>query len=156
MIELGFSLVTLVLAGAIGLLAVLTLVFGVLWARDPKEYPWNNMAWPPLTITAGIVLVVVLSVTAFMAFPYDTKYWKDYRATGTVTQVSNVFKNASGEVTGAYVVTLDSLDRPVTLSDPRAVRLLDKQVDLTCTIAYEYRAQDRYLCRIANINNINT
>ena len=153
MIELGFSLGAVVLAGVIGLLVVLTTVFGVLWARDPKEYPWNNAAWPPLTITAGIALVVVLIFTAFVAFPYDTKYWKDYRATGTVTQVSNVFENASGEVTEAYVVSLDSLDRPVTLSDPRAVRLLDKQVDLTCTISYEYRAQDRYLCRIANINN---
>ena len=153
MIELGFSLGTLVLAGAVGLFAVLTLVFGALWARDPEEYPWNNMAWPALTATMSIVLGVVLIVTAFVAFPYDTKYWKDYRATGTVTQVSNVFENASGEVTGAYVVSLDSLDRPVTLSDPRAVRLLDKQVDLTCTISYEYRAQDRYLCRIANINN---
>ena len=154
MIELGFSLGTLVLAGAIVLLAVLTMVFGVLWARDPEEYPWNNMAWPLLTITCGVVLAFVLIVTAFTAFPYDTKYWKDYRATGTVTQVSNVFENASGEsVLGTYVVTLDSLDRPVTLSDPRAVRLLDKQVDLTCTISYEYRAQDLYLCRIANINN---
>lgn len=153
MVELGFSLGVVVLAGVIGLLVVLTVVFGVLWARDPEEYPWNNMAWPPLTITCGVVLAVVLIVTAFTAFPYETKYWKDYRVSGTVTQVSNVFENASGEVTGAYVVSLDSLDRPVTLSDPRAVRLLDKQVDLTCSIAYEYRAQDRYLCRIANIND---
>lgn len=153
MIELGFSLGVVVLAGVIGLLAVLTVVFGVLWARDPEEYPWNNIAWPPLTGLFGFLLVTVLIGAAIMAFPYDTKYWKDYRVTGTVTQVSNVFENASGEVTGAYVVSLDSLDRPVTLSDPRAVRLLDKQVDLTCTISYEYRAQDRYLCRIANINN---
>ena len=153
MIELGFSLGAVVLAGAIGLLAVLTLLFGVLWARDPEEHPRNNAAWPTMTGTFGILLVAVLIGAAFEAFPYDTKYWKDYRATGTVTQVSNVFENASGEVTEAYVVSLDSLDRPVTLSDPRAVRLLDKQVDLTCTISYEHRAQDRYLCRIANINN---
>lgn len=153
MIELGFSLGVLVLAGVIGVLVVLTAVFGVLWARDPEEYPWNNMAWPLLTSVFGVLLVVILIGAAFTMFPYNTKYWKDYRVMGTVTQVSNVFENASGEVTGAYVVSLDSLDRPVTLSDPRAVRLLDKQVDLTCTISYEYRAQDRYLCRIANINN---
>ena len=154
MTELGFSLGVLVLAGVIGVLAALTLVFGVLWARDPEEYPWNNMAWPALTGLFGVLLVVVLIGAAFVAFPYNTKYWKDYRVTGTVTQVSNVFENASGEsVLGMYVVSLDSLDRPVTLSDPRAVRLLDKEVDLTCSISYEYRAQDRYLCRIANINN---
>ena len=153
MVELGFSLGVLVLAGVIGLLVVLTTVFGVLWALDPEEYPWNNVAWPLLTGLFGFLLVVVLTVVAFVAFPYDTKYMKDYRVSGTVTQVSNVFENASGEVTGAYVVSLDSLDRPVTLSDPRAVRLLDKEVDLTCSIDYEYRAQDRYLCRIANINN---
>lgn len=153
MVELGFSLGVFVLGGLIALFVVLTVVPAVLWIRDPREWPWNNMAWPIMTVASGIFLVGLLIAAAIVAVPYEAKYLKDYRVSGTVTAVSNVFENASGEMTSSYVVSIDSLDRPVTLNDPRAVRLLDKSVDLTCNINWNHRAADTYTCRIASIND---
>lgn len=153
MVELGFSLGVFVLGGLIALFVVLTVVPALLWATDPKEYPWNNMAWPLATVISGSIIVILLIVAAIGMFPYEAKYLKDYRVSGTVTAVSNVFENASGEMTSSYVVSIDSLDRPVTLNDPRAVRLLDKSVDLTCNINWNHRAADTYTCRIASIND---
>lgn len=153
MVELGFSLGVFVLGGVIALFVVLTAVPAVLWATDPREYPWNNDAWPIMTVASGIFLVGLLIAAAIVAIPYETRYLKDYRVSGTVTAVSNVFENASGEMTSSYVVSIDSLDRSVTLNDPRAVRLLDKSVDLTCNINWNHRAADTYTCRIASINN---
>lgn len=154
MVELGFSLFVLILVPAIVALVLFAALSALLWATDPKEYPWNNMAWPLATVISGSIIVILLIVAAIGMFPYETKYLKDYRVSGTVTAVSNVFENASGEsVLGMYVVSIDSLDRPVTLNDPRAVRLLDKSVDLTCNINWNHRAADTYTCRIASIND---
>ena len=153
MVELGFSLGVFVLGGLSALFGVLTAVPAVLWIRDPEEWPYNNGAWPVMTVISGSIVVTMLLIAALAAIPYETKYLKDYRVSGTVTAVSNVFENASGEMTSSYVVSIDSLDRPVTLNDPRAVRLLDKSVDLTCNINWNHRAADTYTCRIANIND---
>ena len=153
MVELGFSLFVLVLVPAIVALVLFAVLSALLWATDPKEYPWNNLAWPVATVTLGSIIVILLIVAAIGMFPYETKYLKDYRVSGTVTAVSNVFENAGGEMTSSYVVSIDSLDQPVTLNDPRAVRLLDKSVDLTCNINWNHRAADTYTCRIASIND---
>lgn len=95
-------------------------------------------------LTGGIFLFGIL-------VPFNPTYWDDYRVEGSVTSVSNTWTEDGGNIAGVPVVTVDTVDRPLVIDDPRAVFLDGYDVMLTCTIDWNYRAADEYTCRIANI-----
>ena len=95
-------------------------------------------------LTGGIFLFAIL-------VPFNPTYWDDYRVEGSVTSVSNTWTEDGGNIAGVPVVTVDTVDRPLVIDDPRANTLEGHDVMLTCTIDWNYRAADEYTCRIANI-----
>ena len=95
-------------------------------------------------LTGGIFLFAIL-------VPFNPTYWDDYRVEGRVTSVSNTWTEDSGNMAWTPVVTLDTIDRPLVIDDPRAVFLDGYDVSLTCTIDWHYRGADAYTCRISDI-----
>ena len=95
-------------------------------------------------LMGGIFLLSIL-------VPFNPTYWDDYRVEGSVTSVSNTWTEDGGNIAGVPVVTLDTIDRPLVINDPRAITLEGHDVTLICTIDWHYRAADAYACRIANI-----
>lgn len=103
---------------------------------------------------AGIGSLGVLALLGWVGalIPFDGKYHHIYRVTGEVTSVSNVLSESGGDLTRTPVLTIEGLDRDVTVDDPRAVNLGGKTVDFTCSIGWHYQGADTYNCRIYNIN----
>lgn len=101
-------------------------------------------------VFAGIVIIVWL----VSLFPFQSEYHHIYRVEGTVVSVSNTLDGGSGELTHTPVLELDTLDRPITMSDPRALTLAGKEVTLTCTIGWHYQAADTYACEIYAIGDV--
>lgn len=96
----------------------------------------------------GSAALLILGITAF---PFDGKYHKTYQVTGEVTAVSNVISDSGGDLTRTPVLTVEGIDRDITMSDPRAVNLKDKTVEFTCTVGWNYQAADTYSCKINQI-----
>lgn len=106
--------------------------------------------------TMGVVVMAVftgiaLLIGTIMMIPFDAKYHHLYRVTGEVTSVSNVLSESGGDLTRIPVITLDTVDRDITIDDPRAVNLKGKNVELSCSIAWNYQAADQYNCQIYSI-----
>ncbi len=99
-------------------------------------------------IAAGFGWICMLVALVVMLWPFDGRFWANYRVEGHVTNVSNVITEASGDLTRQPVVTLEGLERPVVIDDPRAVSLEDADVILRCRIQWNYQAADSYSCRI--------
>lgn len=96
---------------------------------------------------AGVVAIIA----SLMFIPYDWKYAQMYRVSGEVTRVSNVLQDASGQLTSAPVVELDSLPVAVEVENQRAVGLEGKNVTLTCTLNWRYAAADRLVCDLFEV-----
>lgn len=104
-------------------------------------------------LLAAVTAVVVGIAWLFAAFPYGWQYQQVYRVSGDVVSVSNGFGSDGGDLTyRAYVVKLDGHHVLYQLSDPRAVELDGKHVDLTCEVEYVYQAADRWNCTIAQVS----
>lgn len=95
-------------------------------------------------LTGGICLFFIL-------VPFNPTYWNDYRVEGRITSVSNTWTEDGGNLARTPVVTLDTVDRPLVIDDPRTVKLEGRDVSLTCTIDWHYRGADAYTCRLADI-----
>lgn len=104
-----------------------------------------SVASGPVVAILGVALGIIWLL---MLLPFDEKYWHYYEVQGEVTSVSNVLTEASGALTRQPVVTIEGLDRPVVVDDPRAVDLEGEVVTLRCTIEWHYDATDTYECRI--------
>lgn len=148
MIEIGTRFDLLVIGWVFGALVVIT---ALLWLgfRKAKWYDEDMWGFPAILSTAFTVIIGLVLMVAL--FPYSTEYYKVYRVSGTVEKVTNKMVEASGEFSESTVLTLDTVDRPVVMSDPRGVTLEGKQVDLTCSIKWHYQAQDTYHCEIYSI-----
>lgn len=90
----------------------------------------------------------VAGAWAVLMWPYSGEYHHVYRVEGEVVSVSNVLTEASGDLTRTPVIELDTVDRSITIDDPRAVNLEGERVSLTCRINWRYQAADRYDCDI--------
>ena len=88
------------------------------------------------------------TLTALYAIPYNPAYWNLYEVQGKVISVSGNFDSGSGKITTEPVVVLDTVERPVMVKDPRALTLADQDVRLVCTINWNYKAADSYICQI--------
>jgi hypothetical protein len=147
---LGYDLAVYILPSIVGLLL---LVGGLaLWAyvRVPKRggYYDDGFGWA-LTASIGLGASVLMAIiVALCAIPWDARYWTWYVVDGHVDAVSNTLRDASGDLTTTPVVTVDGLDRPVVVSDPRIVTMAGHDVTLSCKPTWHFRAADSYTCRI--------
>lgn len=107
-----------------------------------------DTGWMFTALFTGIFAVILGIVWVVMLVPFDTKYHHIYRVSGEVTAVSNVLSESGGDLTRTPVITLEGVDRDITMDDPRAVNLQGKNVELTCGIAWHYEAADTYSCSI--------
>lgn len=128
---LAMLFVALVVAGSIGLML----------GKEPYGF----------LIASGVCGGTVLLILAIVAIPFDGKYHQIYRVSGEVTSVSNVISDSGGDLTRIPVLTVEGIDRDITMSDPRAVNLQGKTVDFTCTVDWSYQAADRYICKIYQV-----
>lgn len=113
---------------------------------------WDGSLRRDVAVPVGGFLVVASAAVALiwviLLIPFDGKYHHYYAVEGRVTEVSNVLSEANGDLTRQPVITLDSVDRPLVIDDPRAVQLLDRDVTLRCWVDWHYAAADTYDCRI--------
>ena len=139
----------LLIGGWLGVaLVVLTVLMYVAGRRS-----WDG-AGQVFALVPGICAVIFVFVFLFALFPFRSEYLHIYRAAGTVVSVTNTMDGGSGELTSTPVLELDTVDRPITMSDPRALTLAGKDVTLTCTIGWHYQAADTYDCEIYAIGGV--
>lgn len=146
--EVGVRLDLLVMGWVFGALVVITVL---LWLGFRKSDVFDGDPWLMGALFSAAFTVIIGIGLAVLLWPYSTEYYKVYRVSGTVEKVTNKMVEASGEFSESTVLTLDTVDRPVVMSDPRGVTLEGKQVDLTCSINWHYMAQDTYHCEIYSI-----
>jgi len=150
--EVGVRLDLLVTGWVFGALVVIT---ALLWLGFKKADVFDDDPWLMGAILSTVATVITGIVLAVSLWPYSTEYYKVYRVSGTVEKVTNKMVEASGEFSNTTVLTLDTVDRPVVMSDPRGVTLEGLDVDLTCSIKWHYQAQDTYHCEIYSIGEVN-
>lgn len=102
-------------------------------------------------VMLGVCAFIALLGTAIIAFPYQSQYHKVYSLDTEIVSVSNVFTEASGDLTRTPVAQLAGVDRPVVIADPRVVDLVGEDVTLLCTVTWNYQAADTYSCTIRSI-----
>ena len=142
---IGWQLQLLVATPIVAAVIVATAILAI-HARRLRSEGWY--------IAAGLTGFMALTGTVLWvvaAIPFNPLYWQDYRVTGTVLSVSNTWTEDGGDMARTPVATLDTVDRPLVIDDPRAVTLQGEQVTLTCAIDWNFRAADTYVCRIAQI-----
>lgn len=145
-IDIGTQLHLLIFGwGSVGLLTVAALLV-VACIR------WDSAGSAIGAVGAGIMGAFFLVLWAVSLVPFDAKYHQLYRVTGEVTGVSNVLTEDGGDLTRTPVLSIDTVDRDITMSDPRAVNLQGQTVDLTCSIEWVYQGADRYNCKIYRIH----
>ena len=128
----------------VGLLLMIVAVVAISRAFVPELFVAVLLVGGIAALMGGIFLFAIL-------VPFNPTYWDDYRVEGHVTSVSNTWTEDGGDLARTPVVTLDTVDRPLVIDDPRAVTLDGHDVTLTCTIDWHYRRADAYTCRIADI-----
>lgn len=142
------------LAGAVMLAA------GVLYRRHGDTGLYGNDLLDFGSIMGIAIGIGALLFGAGIDLGYLTicgpQYMHDYRVEGTVVSVTDKLADGSGDLTysGTPVVTLDSVDVPLQVDDPKALTLLGKDVTLVCSIGWNYRAHDDYYCRIIDFERV--
>lgn len=143
--SLGFQLGLMIYTPIVALMIAVSLVALWRWlATDIED-------WGMVALLVGALAAVAAIIWVVVAIPFNPAYWQDYRVEGEVLTVSNTWADDGGDMARVPVVTLDTVDRPLVIDDPRAVTLQGEQVTLTCSIGWHFRAADTYSCRIAQI-----
>ena len=145
-LSLPISVVLLAVGVALAVLSVLKYRQGNADRYGPAEdgWFWSSVLW----ITVAGVSAIVLGAASWGWAP---RYWTAYRVGGTITSVSATLDGTNNEVTVGPVITLDTVDVPMELDDPRAMALEGSEVELTCYVWWHTRAADSYHCQIAAI-----
>lgn len=154
--QVGWRVELLVVGGVtLGMFAVVGILLGIAyWLANRKNARYDAGEGAALgAILPGIIGLITGVVWISMLVPFSSEYHHIYRVEGTVTSVTNTFQESSGELSSTPVLTLDTVDRPISMSDPRAVTLEGKDVTLTCAIGWNYQAADKYSCSIYSIDN---
>lgn len=138
----------ILIAGWTTLALVVAVVVGIVLASTGDAWSSRASVGEFLVIFGGICGAIAVVVWFVMLIPFDGKYHHVYRVEGTVTSVSNVLSEASGDLTRQPVITLDSMTYPLVVDDPRAVTLDGRDVTLRCEVDWNYQAADSYVCRI--------
>lgn len=154
----GWKVELLVTGGiTVGLFALagVLLVLGLYLAK--RKNAWRDSGEGTLFSSAAVAVVALIPALLWVAMlvPFSSEYHHIYRVEGNVTSVTNTFQESGGELSSVPVISLDSVDRPISMSDPRAVTLEGKDVTLTCAIGWNYQAADKYSCSIYSIDKEN-
>lgn len=98
---------------------------------------------------AGLVSAIFIPIIAIAAVPYDPSYWSWYKAEGVVTSVD------SRTVAEAFVVTVEGVDEPLRVMDPRVINLEGERAAFVCDREWVSFGQgaDRFNCNIAEVSN---
>lgn len=141
-VTLGLGLPLIVVFWIVVGFAVVTALSGFFWWMSMDSLSgWGILTW----MTGGVTALVAILLVIFLV-PFDSKYWHYYKVEGTIENVSNVWDEGSGDITRVPIVTLDSVDRPLVVDDPRVVELEGSEVTLRCSIGWHYQAADTYDC----------
>ena len=116
---LGLQLPFLILASITALLTLVAALVILKWWR--VRGLGEGEGWGLAAVFAAGFTVVSIIVTAIAAVPFSPTYWQDYRVEGTVLTVSNTWTDDGGDIARTPVVTLDTIDRPLVIDDPRAI-----------------------------------
>jgi len=130
-----------------GWIGVALILIAVALAAMDYFFGWDELGFVAGIFSGALGLVAGVVWIIFMV-PFSGEYQHIYRVDGRVESVSNVLTESSGDLTRTPVITLDTVDRSLTIDDPRAVNLAGKDVTLTCRIEWHYQAADRYSCDI--------
>lgn len=142
--SIGYQLPLIIFLGVwVVLLGVGLAMLAIGRRRDGWDSLWSIFG----AFVGGLGVFALLGWVGAL-IPFDGKYHHIYRVTGEVTAVSNVLSESGGDLTRTPVLTIEGLDRDVTVDDPRAVNLGGKTVDFTCSIGWHYQGADTYSCRI--------
>lgn len=101
--------------------------------------------------TSGVVLITSALILLVGMFPYVPKYWFNYRLEGTITEIDTSWSYQMGALIQAPVAVIDSMEAPIVIDDPRAVKLEGKEVALRCVIHWNQLAMDTYTCKVAEV-----
>lgn len=140
--QLGWQLWVLV----VSFIVMGGVAFSAVWIAVGVRSDWED----GIIFWMGSVVVFLLIGCAPLGHLIVTgpDYMRDYKVAGKVLSVSQVLDDASGDLTRVPVVTLDTVDRPLVVNDPRIVNLQGADVVLKCTIEWHYRETDTYACKI--------
>lgn len=148
---IGLQLWFLIFTPIVALLLIATAFPTVKWLRARAEQRYSADEWGFGAAVTAAVAVICLVFWVVVALPFSPVYWQDYRVAGEVLSVSNTWTDDGGDMARIPVVTLDTVDRPLVIDDPRAVTLEGQRVVLTCSVGWHFRAADTFSCRIAQI-----
>jgi hypothetical protein len=132
------------------------LIAAVLWwilaaLIDDEEGGMFVVGIGAFSFLVGVICMVIFII---MHIPFGhPEYRHLYSLEGEVTKVSNVLGDDGSSLDGKRVVTVDGFKSDVVMSDPRAANLEGKDVKLTCSVGWHYKAADTYSCSIAKIKN---
>lgn len=140
---IGYQLPIIILSVVLTFFGLLTIAGGIGFIRGYEPFGF--------TISTGALAGITLLIFVITLVPFDTKYHQVYRVSGEVTSVSNVISDSGGELTRTPVITVEGVDRDITMNDPRAVNLQGKTVEFTCTVGWNYQAADSYSCKIYQV-----
>lgn len=106
--------------------------------------------WYILTFLGACLLLIGGCIDLGYLVIAGPEYMKTYRVTGTITDITDRLDTGTGDLTysGEPVVTLDTVDVPLRVDDPRVLRLEGRTVTLTCITGWNYRAQPDFYCKI--------
>lgn len=102
-------------------------------------------------VFAGAGFLITVSASLIAGYPYDFKYYQIYETLGVVESVSNTFSEDDGSIVRVPVVEFSSLDRPIVVEDPRIIKLVGSELELSCTLEWVYQSEDRIHCTIRKI-----
>lgn len=138
---------------AFAILLVITIAARVLTHYGPRK--WGE-AWDLTSIFTGGLGAASLIVAFCLLFPFVPHYWKQWEATGTVTDVDIVESTESRTNTRTSVVALDGVTAPLTVEDPRLTTYDGKTVTLRCEIEWVLLAADRITCDLTTLAEVTT
>lgn len=148
--SIGLTLGAMTGFGLWALIALISITFiigGIIFHLRDRQYS-DGLLYAGF---AAVTLAVFSLGMALVFIPWNSSYWQLWQTKGTITSISNVVTEASGDLTRQPVVTLDTVDRPVIVDDPRIVDYKGQKVTLNCVKQWHFRAADTYTCKINSI-----
>lgn len=137
----------LIVVPVLAALSLLALGFCIYMFKNQGYYDTWEVGVTIFSVLSAIGVIV--SMVIFVPFEREHHFY--HSVEGSVTEVSNVWDSGSGDLTRVPVVTLDSTDAPLVVSDPRIVGMVGEDVRLLCTVEFVWMSADRYNCTIQEV-----
>lgn len=134
-------------------IVILTLALaGAFWFFFLEEWFGDGFGgWQMVGVILWALGGILAIVYLFLLLPYNSKYHVLYRLSGTIHVETNRFTAGTGDLSYSPVAYLDGYDDPIVINSSRVMTLDGRDVDLTCTIAWEPYGLDTTYCELAAI-----